>query len=254
MKKDEIPFSGPFASFWTNISSLNLQLMISTQFTDQECLDWESSLRVDLQKVNSKINSDPIVERLKEAPLFMLNELRSSFISTTIINFTSTTEHYLKDMIELSLQRNSGFRKKAFVNHKMSAIELEENIDLNDIKKRIFKIISAEHSKGPVLSSKFKKASSFLSIKEEIITSEVFTSLDSIWRLRNKIAHSNKGFIKFFEIDSPVGLIKVSSEPEKEDYFYFCISLLKIIDDFTALLNEWDRAVLEKWPANSFIS
>ena len=83
--------------------------MISTQFTDQECLDWERSLRVDLKKANSKINSDPIVERLKEAPLFMLNELRSSFISSSIINFTSTTEHYLKDMIELSLQRNSGF-------------------------------------------------------------------------------------------------------------------------------------------------
>lgn len=254
MQKNEVPFSGPFSSFWTNISSLNLQLMISTQFTDQECLDWETSLRVDLKEVNSKINSDPIVERLKDAPLFMLNELRSSFISTTIINFTSTTEHYLKDMIELSLQRNSGFRKKAFVNHQMSAIELEENIDLNDIKKRIFKIISAEHSKGPVLSSKFKKTSSFLSIKEEIITTDIFQGLDSIWRLRNKIAHSNKGFIKFFEIYSANGVIRVSSEPEKEEYFYFCISLLKIIDDFTALLSEWDKAVLAKWPANSFIA
>jgi len=63
---------------------MNLQLMISTQFTDQQCFDWKKSLRSDLKKANSKLKTVPIVEHLKDALLFMLNGLLSSFISYTI--------------------------------------------------------------------------------------------------------------------------------------------------------------------------
>lgn len=254
MIKNDPPYSGPFSSYWTNVSSMNLQLMISTQFTDQQCLDWEKSVRSDLKMVNSNLKTDPIVERLKDAPLFMLNGLQSSFISSTIINFTSTTEHYLKDMIKLSLQRNAGFRKRAFKDFQLSAMDLEEFEDVNKIKIKIIRLIASDQSKGPLFSSKFSKTCKFLTVYESALSASLLKSLDSIWELRNKIAHSNSGLIQTYELVSMNGLISISNEPQKQEYFDFCITLLKTIDDFTILLEKWDNAVINKWPANSFIS
>ncbi|TDN79362.1 hypothetical protein DET49_13825 [Salegentibacter sp. 24] len=248
------PFSGPYSSYLTTISILNLQLMISTQFTDQECLDWEKSLRIDLEKANTAIVTDPITERLKDAPLFLLNELRLSSISTAIINFTSTTEHYIKDILELSLQRNDGLRKKAFSNCNISALELEEFESIDEIKKKLFKSISSENSKGQLFSNKFKKANSFLNIKSHNNGSNIFQNLDSIWRLRNKIAHSNTGFLKKLEINTNSGTKVLNKEPEKDEYLNFSIEFLKIIDEFTKFLKKWDNSVLVKWPANSFVN
>ena len=62
MQDKKIPFSGPHASYITSVSILKLQLMISTQFTDQECLDWEKSLRIDLTETNFKILNDELLE------------------------------------------------------------------------------------------------------------------------------------------------------------------------------------------------
>lgn len=227
--------------------------MISTQFTENECLNWEKSLKLDLAEKKYKIVNNEIIDRLKESPVFMLNELRISSISSAVINFTSTTEHYIKEMIELSLTRNSSLRKKAFNNYPISAMELEKSSSLNEIKKIIFKTISSEQSKGQLFNMKFNKATSFLSIEKSIDQIELFKSLDSIWELRNKIAHSNKGFIKLFEIYSPNGLVILSNKPQKNEYLNFSIELLKIIDAFTLHLKEWDFKVLEKWPANSFL-
>lgn len=248
-----IPFSGPYASYLTTISILNLQLMISTQFTDQECLDWEKSFRIDLEKTNTSIVTDPITERLKDAPLFILNELRLSSISTAIINFTSTTEHYIKDILELSLTRNDSLRKKAFSSFNISALELEEFESINAIKKKLFKSLSSEHSKGQLFSNKFKKANSFLNIENQNSNSDIYESLGSIWRLRNKIAHSNTGFLKKLEIHTKSGIKLLNKEPTKDEYLHFSIDFLKIIDEFTKFLKIWDNDVLEKWNANSFI-
>tara|TARA_R110002050_G_scaffold300510_1_gene470236 strand:+ start:123 stop:887 length:765 start_codon:yes stop_codon:yes gene_type:complete len=254
MSKSGIPYSGCYASYLTTISILNLQLMISTQFTDQECLDWEKSLRIDLKKTNTSIITDPIIERLRDAPLFLLNELRLSSISSAIINFTSTTEHYIKDIMELSLKRNSSLRKKAFKNFSIPALELEDFESIDAIKKKLFKSISSEQSKGQLFSNKFKKAKSFLNIENENGNSEIYKSLDSIWQIRNKIAHSNKGFINKLEIYTDNGIKVLNKEPSKEEYLYFSIDLLKIIDDFTKSLKVLDNQILEKWPANSFIN
>ena len=101
---------------------------------------------------------------------------------------------------------------------------------------------------------KFKKATSFLSIEKSSAQNELFKSLDSIWGVRNKIAHSNKGFIKEIEIYTQNELIILTNEPQKKEYLYFSIALLKIIDDFTKYLKEWDFKVLEKWPASSFVT
>lgn len=252
MNESKIPFTGCYSSFATTISILNLQLMISTQFTDQECLNWEKSLKRDLNKSEINIIAKPITDRLKEAPLFLLNELRYSAISSAIVNFTSTTEHYLKDIIELSLQRNKGLRKKAFSERKINAIELEEVETLNEVKKNLFKVIAQDEAKGQLFKSKFKRASKFLEVKNPNIDNNLYNSLDSIWELRNKIAHSNNGFIQELEIKGEKNIL-ITKEPSKAEYLNFCIEFLKIIDDFSITLKDWERIIMDKWPANSFI-
>lgn len=252
MNEPKIPYTGCYSSFATTISILNLQLMISTQFTDQECLDWERSLRGDLNKDEISLFAKPIIDRLRDAPLFILNELRYSSISSAIVNFTSSTEHYLKDIIELCLQRNDSLRKKAFSQREIKAIDLEKVETLNEIKKNLFKVISQEESKGQLFQNKFKRTAKFLEVKNSHINKCLFKSLDSIWELRNKIAHSNNGFIQEFEIKGEKNF-HITKEPSKTEYLNFCIEFLKIIDDFSIALKDWERTLMEKWPAHSFI-
>ncbi len=253
MNKSGLPYSGCYSSFLSTISILNLQLLISTQFTDQECLNWEKALRFDLEKASMSIITDPLIERLKEAPLFILNELWLSSLSSSIINFTSTTEHYIKDIVELSLLRNDKPRKSAFSQVNFSASELEEFNSLDELKKKLLKSISAEQSKGQLFSGKFKKVNSFLGTKNDNGIVDIHNSLDSIWRLRNKIAHSNKGLLKEFEITTSIGTIVLSKEPTKDEFLYFAIEFLKIVNGFTKSLDKWDNQVLQMWPANAFL-
>jgi len=246
--------SGPYASYLTTISILNLQFLLSTQFTDQNTLDWEVNLRTDLQKSTFKTLVDPIVERLTKAPFFLLKEIWLSSISSAIINFTSTTEHYIKDALVLSLQRNSSLRKQAFSEISISGSELENNFSLDTIKLKYFKVIATDKSKGELFSAKFERASKFLGVDRSFLDKKICTMLDSIWMLRNDIAHSNKGFKKLYELEGKTGKFQISKEPSKEEYFDFSIKLLEIMNDFTEYLKDWDAYILEKWPANSFIN
>lgn len=253
MSDSGVPFSGPYASYLTTISILNLQLMISTQFTSQECLDWEKSLQLDLLESRTSLSTDPIVERLRESPVFILNELRISSITSALINFTSTTEHYMKEILELCLRRNDSLRRKSFSGFNISALELEEFDTITDLKKKLFKSISSEHFKGRLFSQKFNRASLFLDIKNEDI-SGLLKSMDSFWLLRNKLAHSNKGFLEEFRIFTKKGEATLSKEPSKMEFLAFAIDFLSVIDNFTNFLRGWDTKVMDKWPPNAFIS
>ena len=252
-KKEKKILSGPYARLIGAISSLNLQLLISTQFSDEDCLNWEQSLRIDLKNLKATLEINPILERLSNSPIFMLDALRLSLIDSTIITYTSSIELFIREIIDLSLRRNSSLRKKAFNKIQISAIELENKIELNEIKNDLFKTLSIEHSKGQLLSEKLKRASNFLSVSKSSAKTNLLKDIDSIWKLRNSIAHSNDGHKTVYEFTLNNIKRTISENASKEEYLNFTTELLEPINSFFDFLEEWQHEVLDKWDANSYI-
>ncbi|QXP62757.1 HEPN domain-containing protein [Polaribacter sp. HaHaR_3_91] len=252
-KKEKRILSAPYARLIGTISSLNLQLLISTQFSEQDCLNWEQSLRDDLGNLKSKLKVDSILKRLSNSPVFMLDELRMSSIDSTIITYTSSIELFIREIIDLSLRRNSSLRKKAFSKVQISALELENKTELNEIKNDLFKTLSIEHSKGQLLSEKLKRASKFLSISKSSTKDILINDIDSIWKLRNSIAHSNDGNKTIYEFTSNNIKKTIGGYSTKEEYLNFTTELLEPMNAFFDFLEEWQNEVLDKWDANSFI-
>ncbi|MCL6295882.1 HEPN domain-containing protein [Jejuia spongiicola] len=245
--------SGPFSSLLTSISIMNHQIMMSTQFTEEECEIWKKSMSIYLEKEQSSIYIHSISESTAQSSNYLLNELRKSTIVSAIISFTSSFEYYLKEIIELSLQRNSSLRKKAFSKLEISALELEKDIELNEIKKRTFRIISADKSKGQLFSEKMKRASTFLAIPDIRGAKNLFHTLDSIWKLRNEFAHTNTNFNRTYEINTLKKNLLLKPESTKEEYLKFTFELINIFNTFLYYMEEWDKSVLDKWEANDFV-
>ncbi|HVU93701.1 MAG TPA: HEPN domain-containing protein [Puia sp.] len=233
-------------------SGLRLQLMISTQFKTEECLAWGRSLEPILKKDVSLPDITPILERLLTEPEFALDDLRHNTIASGIVGYTSSIEYYLQDIIELCLKRNSGLRKKGLSGIQLPALELEHYSDTKSIKSKLIKSLSSENSKGALFSNKFKKISSFLSLRDALVDADVIKSLDSLWSMRNKFAHENQATLKSYSIYSTAGEISLSRQVSAEEYTKFIFELVKIIDRSNDSLFIVDQMALQKWSADKF--
>jgi hypothetical protein len=244
--------SACFARLLSFLAGLRLQLLISTQFDEKECLAWGNSLQNISNTDSSLPDIKPILSRLLDDPSFGLDALRHNTVSSGIIGFTSAVEYYLQDIIVLALRRNSGLRKKGFSGIQISALELEQETDLIKIKNKIIRSLGSEYSKGGVFSNKIKKLCSFLAIEPNAVTQPMLKSLDSVWRLRNEFAHVNQSSIETYSL-----LIKDVDKEfrrpfSKNDYFKLIVSLIEIIDESRLELNKVDSLILTKWSADSF--
>ena len=251
--KYNLPESYSIAYYRNTIHILNFQLILSTQLNDKQCRDWENSLReklkgdIDLTKINL------IKESLLESPFFMEEEFKISSLSSFIIGYTANTENYLKELIELCLKRNTGLRKKAFSKIEFSALKLEEDISVNQIRKELFLTISTEKSQGKLFSEKFKRLCTFLEIDKSILSNKTLNSLDSIWKLRNKIAHSKSAKMDSYDLDLLGKKIQILKTSYDNEYFDFVTDLLLFVKNLIPSLEELDHKATDKWQADDFV-
>lgn len=253
LNADAMLHSACFTRVGSTIAVLRLQLLLSTQFTEQECLGWGSSLWGDVQESDIFKTVEPILNRLVSEPEFALGDLRHGAIASGILTFTSAVEYYLKDVILLSLRRHSGLRKEALKGFSIPALDLEKFDNLNDIKLKYFDSLSSEHSKGGLFSNKIKKASSFLSVDEKVFDKEILTKVDSVWALRNRMAHQNQVTIKEYQVNGIGDGSKITREATKADYSKFILGLVSVVNDTVERIGIWDQSVMTKWPANNLI-
>lgn len=251
--KYKIPFSGAYAHYLSTIKILNFQLILSTQINDAQCLEWEKSLREDLKNEYSKDKKEIIKRSLLESPFFMQEEFKMSSLFSYIVTFTANTEEYFKEIIFLLLRRNSDLRKKAFSNINMSALELEDGRSIEEIKKDLFRNISLDQTKGKLFKEKFQRVSRFLNTDKSFISKNFIDSLDSIWELRNKIAHTRIEQMEYYSLKFPEKELRIGKVSGHLEYFEFVMELISLVDNVKNILEDWDKKTIEKWEVKKMI-
>jgi hypothetical protein len=98
----------------TTLSRIRLELLLYSQAGNADLSTWALKLRTALQdypEILKEVSS--IVERAIDEDDWVLDEVRLSAISNAILSYTSATEFYLSDLIQLKLEKMPNLFKRA---------------------------------------------------------------------------------------------------------------------------------------------
>lgn len=240
-------FSACIARLIATYSGLKLQAIINAQIDENNCLEWGN--KISKEKYFKKIKSiHPIHNRLIEEPAFMVGELHYNSIKSLVINFSSTLEFYLKDSIRLNMMRNYSLLKKALIESKQ-IIDPKDIVEINDIDQIRLKYIYniSEHiCSGELWKNKFKKYIKLLSLPNDLYEDAINNKIDSIWKMRNDIAHANSnGLLLVYRQNT----YKYDSNISTEEYTQFALLFIELVDEVIDFLSKVDRLSLKKWEA-----
>ena len=235
------------------LAGTRLQVLLASEFSEANCAAWGASVRIASSSHGVAADVAPILIRLENEPAFAVQDLRWNAATSGIIAFTSAVEYFLEDLVSLCLRRNSGLRKKAFAQYKILALELEESQSVDQIKLRHIDIIANNNTSGALLSHKFTKTVSFLDVTPACLNKDLKASLDSIWKLRNRLAHENHATIKQLTVIHNNGNLVLTRIHTKADYLQFALDLCETFGMAVQCLDQFNQASLTKWPADAFI-
>lgn len=240
-------FSACLMRLITTYSGLKLQAIINTQIGEKNCLEWGNGISEE-EYFNEIQSIHAIHERLINEPHFIVGELYFSWIKSLIINFTSTLEYYLKDSMRLNMMRNYSLFKKILAETKQ-AINPIDIVEINDIEQLRLKYICniSEHiCSGEMWKEKLKKYVNLLSLPKHLAGEKINNKVDSIWKVRNDIAHANtRGILLNYDKNTYMYGPNISVE----EYTQFALLFIKLVDEVIAFLSKVDKLTLEAWEA-----
>ena len=169
----------------------------------------------------------PILERLTLEPQFMVGMIQHNAIITGVIKFTSSLEYFLNDLVSLCMVRNDSLLKKGLKEIQINPFDIVDMDDLNKIKKKYIGIIAQDKCRGELWSKKLKRVCSFLEVSDKYYADSINKAVDSIWVMRNTIAHDNSNRLVFVKDDVRYEHLEVSKEDE---YIRFVEPLISVMD------------------------
>lgn len=237
--------SACFSRLVTTCSGLKLQAIVNAQIDENDCLKWGNKI----SKANyfTEIKSvHAIHNRLIEEPHFMVNEIYYNAIKTLVINFTSTLEYFLRDSMRLNMMRNYSLLKKGLMESKQSInpIDIVEIDDIELVRLKYINNISNIMSLGELWSKKLKKYIKFLGLPNSLYAEVINKKIDSIWKMRNDIAHANT---QILSLNYNETIYKYGTNIEADEYTKFALLFIELVDDTIAFLSKVDKLSLEKW-------
>lgn len=238
-------FSACLARLITTFSGLKLQAIINAQIDEKNCLEWGN--KISSANYFSEIASvHPIHNRLVNEPKFMVSELYYNSIRSLIISFSSTLEFFLKDNTRLNMMRNYSLLKKGLMETKQ-VIDPKDIVEINDIelvRLKYINTISSVVCSGELWSNKLKKYIKFLNLPNDLCSQGIHKKIDSIWKVRNDIAHGNTQILSlsYDEIT-----YKYGTDVNEAEYTQFALLFIKLVDETIEFLSEVDKMSLEKW-------
>lgn len=226
-------------------ASFKLQAIISGQIDANNCLEWgEKISKADyFDEIKSVY---PIHDRLIKEPNFMLSKLYYNSLKSLIISFSATLEFFLKDSMQLNMMRNYSLLKKGLIESKQ-VIDPKDIVDIDDIelvRLKYIKNISNNMCSGEMWSGKFKKYVKFLSLPNNLLGETINKKIDSIWKMRNDIAHAN---INILSINYNGTIHKFGADINAEQYTEFALFFIKLLDETLSFVEKVDKLSLEKW-------
>lgn len=244
-------FSACYARLGTNLAGNRLQLLTSCQISTENCFDWGAQLSKQKDLLALIPTVKPILERLNSEPEFMVGLIQHNSLITGVIKFTSSLEYFLNDLVSLCMMRNYSLLKKGLKDIEINPFDIVEMNDLLKIRYKYIEIITQEKCKGELWSKKLKRVCGFLDISNEYYSNKINKTIDSIWEMRNVIAHSNPHTLSF--ADDGI-ILKHTEESNKETYIDFIVHFINAADKIDKLLEKLDTEALKKWPAKDFQS
>lgn len=242
-------FSACFARLSTNLSGYRLQLLTSSQISKDNCFDWGTHLSKSKHLLVDIPTVKPILERLTSEPEFMVGMVQHDAIITGVIKLTSSFEYFLNDLVSLCMMRNYSLLKKGLKDIQINPFDIVEIDNLKMIRYKYIDIIAHEKCKGELWSKKLKRACSFLGVSEKNYLNSINKTIDSIWKMRNVIAHSDSRKLTFTDQWEILEYTEFSNE---DMYINFIIHLIKAVDSLEDLMKSLDNEALKKWPAENF--
>lgn len=238
-------FSTSYARLVLELGGLKLQAIINGQIDTNNCLEWgEKISKADyLDEIKSIY---PIHDRLVKEPNFMLSKLYYNFLKSLIISFSATLEFFLKDSMQLNMMRNYSLLKKGLIESKQ-VIDPKDIVDIDDIelvRLKYIKNISNNMCSGEMWSGKFKKYVKFLSLPNNLLGETINKKIDSIWKMRNDIAHANTNILS---INYNGTIHKFGADINAEQYTEFALFFIKLLDETLSFVEKVDKLSLEKW-------
>ena len=177
-------------------------------------------------------------------PLY--SKLYYNSLKSLIISFSATLEFFLKDSMQLNMMRNYSLLKKGLIESKQ-VIDPKDIVDIDDIelvRLKYIKNISNNMCSGEMWSGKFKKYVKFLSLPNNLLGETINKKIDSIWKMRNDIAHAN---INILSINYNGTIHKFGADINAEQYTEFALFFIKLLDETLSFVEKVDKLSLEKW-------
>lgn len=237
--------SASYARLGSELSGLKLQAIISGQIDANNCLEWgEKISKADyFDEIKSVY---PIHDRLIKEPNFMLSKLYYNSLKSLIISFSATLEFFLIDSMQLNMMRNYSLLKKGLIESKQ-LIDPKDIVDIDDIelvRLKYIKNISNNMCSGEMWSGKFKKYVKFLSLPNNLLGETINKKIDSIWKMRNDIAHANTNILS---INYNGTIHEFGADINAEQYTEFALFFIKLLDETLSFVGKVNKLSLEKW-------
>ena len=246
-------FSACQARLLSTFSGIKLELLLHSQMSNENILSWTSRLKTSLEPYK-EIQSElfPIIERTLTEEAWVVPEIRMSALSNAVLNYTSATEYYLSDLMQLKLVRFPGLFKRALDLRDISInrMDIVNFTTIEDIKKKYIDQISYDSIRGELWTKKFAGASKIFDVPINR-TSPLLRSIDSIWELRNQVAHLNRrDLLPVRLIDLADAELIISDLSDDAAYLKFCIILLEIMGEGVTAIKVWEKSSAKKWDPN----
>jgi len=234
----------------STFSGLKLYAVLNGQIDEQHCLEWGNKISKahyfkDIQSIY------PIHQRLLNEPAFIVGDIYYNSIKILVVNFTSTIEFFLKDTMRLYMMCNFSLFRKGLNDAKISIApnDIIDYDDVNELRLKYIKNIANIMSTGELWSNKLRKYISFLNLPKDLGKNAVVNlKIDSIWKMRNDIAHQNiKKLFLYIDKDEFI----YDSNMSHENYIQFILFFINLIDDTIKFLTELDKDSLERWPVTT---
>lgn len=173
----------------------------------------------------------------------MARKLRHNLIISSVIKFTSNTEYYLNNLVGLCMKNNTSLLLKGLQNIQINPFDIVNMNDLTSMQFKYIDIIAQEKCKGELWSKKLKHVCRFLTISDKFLSNKINKSIDSIWKMRNIIAHNNSNVLKFIYNDM---IFEHSEHSNKEVYINFIMHFIEASEIFWKMLNQLEEEALKK--------
>lgn len=229
----------------SNFSGLKLQAIVFAQVNSADCLEWNN--RIAQKEYCDKLESiSPIRSRLSSEPDFLLSELLYGEISELTVCFSSLLESYLKTSLRLLMKRSDSLLRKGLKesDQKINPIDIADMSDMDMLRDKYIGFISDSICSGEMWNGKLKKYIRFLDLDMNFLNEGVNSRINSIWKMRNDISHSNSYSLS---LNCDNTEYTYNHNVSVQEYTQFALYFVNLVDETSSFLSTLDEVSFQKW-------